>query len=650
MTISYAEKDILLGEATGVGHVCYVDALYCPSDTDYTPTKIIYKKNKYQNAQFSRLEVAFNQLARLFLDPKSTPTQGLVKNEAGEITGLAVEHLCYVIEQKESLKPSFYQLTNPKVDCSYEETKPAQAEEIPLYFFDKLPPEFFADLLKEEQEKRLKIDYASLANIFTGPYSLEEDDLHKGNFGFYLVNKEEMNTRHRVPTVAFFKVDPDLMFAQSIMSFISVRTTHWTQTDHAFDITAEDLIDFPNIKNSSNAYWPTKKGFFPFHEVQRKFLSYREVNSFVGLASNEDFKKAKWSNFYKHILMPSELIKQSLEQCLDKDDPEERALIALLTQATIERQAKLRAVLFSIEEFRNFVSTLTVAEEANLLNGITPHARVSSRRVMKGRITKELKKHQELCRSPQGFVKGDSPLHVAIKLGDYRYEETAHMYGNFITHKNAANQSPIDILFDKIKVQDTNITDAREDSRYTLLHLIENGAELSPEQQQLFESMQLENYTFRSAYINAAGAAVDYKQLKEVLQSVGEEHRFCLKFQKTIAIACLVEFIEKQRHNPQLATILEQLKQEVNGYSSVEDAAGLKYIRQLRSKLWIIRQIRGLYGNSSTLGEINELVDSKLAQLSASNSVSCFSFFAADISPPPEYYPRDLDEWPSTQI
>lgn len=66
----------------------------------------------------------------------------------------------------------------------------AHAEEIPYYFLDKLPQGFFASLLRAEQDNVFSIDYASLAQILAASYTLEEDDLHKGNFGLYFIEKE----------------------------------------------------------------------------------------------------------------------------------------------------------------------------------------------------------------------------------------------------------------------------------------------------------------------------------------------------------------------------------------------------------------------------------------------------------------------------
>lgn len=53
----------------------------------------------------------------------------------------------------------------------------------------------------------------------------------------------------------------------------------------------------------------------------------------------------------------------------------------------------------------------------------------------------------------------------------------------------------------------------------------------------------------------------------------------------------------------------------MDGKGTKSENAALMYIRQLRSRLWIVRQIRGLYGWSTTQGEIDYMIDKELARL-----------------------------------
>jgi hypothetical protein len=364
MVESYNLADIDLGRPTYSGHVTYLDAVYNPPETKEKPSKVIFKKNKYDKAKFSRLEVAFSQLARLFLAKDLTAHQKLVVNDSNEVVGLVTEHLCYVIGQKEGLNQSFFTLDNPQINCNYTRQHVEEVEKIPYYFFDKLPQGFFAQLLKAESEQALSIDYASLASILASSYTLEEDDLHKGNFGFYLIENEGK------PRVVFFKIDHDLMFADSIMSFNAARISHLMHGSHAFDISAEDLLCFPCLKNSTNSYWPTKIGYLSTPWDNKGYHNSKEVEAFSLLAEVPEFKKAKWMAFYKHILLPAELIECSLKESLDENSAHERAQIALMVQATVARQARLKSMLFSIKEFRDFVGDLTRNEHESLLKEV----------------------------------------------------------------------------------------------------------------------------------------------------------------------------------------------------------------------------------------------------------------------------------------
>ena len=225
----YNIKDIILGLPSHSGHEAYLSALHRLDNQ-----KIIYKKNKYGIASFSRLEVSFSQLAKLFLSPDLTPSQRLVVDDENQVVGVAVQHLCYAVENKEGLEHAFYTLNNPHSNCKTTKHRISDLAKIPIYFLDKLPQGFYAQLLKAEKAGQLTIDYDSLASILATSYTMEEDDLHKGNFGFYLVEKEGK------PQVEFFKIDHDLMFVDSIMGFHTRRPFHLFHGPSAFDIFGED--------------------------------------------------------------------------------------------------------------------------------------------------------------------------------------------------------------------------------------------------------------------------------------------------------------------------------------------------------------------------------------------------------------------------
>lgn len=622
MTILYNIKDFELGRPAHSGHVTYPDAVYVPPDTNSTPLKVVFKKNKHDRAELSRLEVAFSQLARLFLARESTPFQKLVTDDSREVVGLAVQHLCYVIENKEGEKSGFYNLTDPATGCELSSIKPENAAKIPYYFLDKLPQGFFVNLLEAERSKKLSIDYSSLASILTSSYTLEEDDLHKGNFGFYIVK------RGGKPQVVFFKIDHDLMYVDSIMSFTTRRVTHFFSGCHAFDITARDLRNFPNLSDSSNTYWPSRKRYLYNPRDNKEYKNQDEVDAFASLAKVPEFERAKWLSFYKHILLSDELIQASLRECLDYGNDCDRSKIALISQATIARQANLKAMLFSLKEFRDVVTGLTEQEKNSLIMeieaGSTPENRTETIELAK----RSLSYYEDKCKSEHFFEEDDTPLHIAIKLGDYRYDETLRMYGNFINCKNSSGKTPLDIAMEMEMSRNPaqHSTDIRKDMRLTMKHLLQNGAEESPAFTEFNKKEQVESYQFATPYLNQAIKAKTYHQLKDVLRDLGEDSSLCLKFKKQLAVECITQFIHANTNRANLKGILTKLRNEIDGNCTPSESAGLSYIRQLRSRLWIIRQIRGMYGWTTTQGEIHSVIDKELERLKSSrcNSPSFF--------------------------
>ncbi|TAL60132.1 MAG: hypothetical protein EPN84_10080 [Legionella sp.] len=620
MTKSFVFENITLGDPSISGHVCYPNAKYA-SVTDKAHTQIIYKENKFGISLYSRLEVAFSKLAQLFFEKNTIAPQELVVNQNQEVLGVAIDHLCYVINKREQGKRNYCKLKN-KVNCDYTPVKIKSNTDIPIYFLDKFPDEYFADLLQAEADKKVRIDYASLANVTAGSYTLEEDDLHKGNICFYLVRKSKKS----VPTVVFCKIDHDLMFMNSIMSFYDLRITNWNKTLHAYDISAVDLIDFPKLETSLNFYWPTRKSLFPFLLPNKKYRTDREVDSFCSIGKKPEYIKAKWMNFYKHILISQDEIIHSLSQCLDSNDPAERAHINLITQSIITRQAHLRAVLFSIAEFREFVKKLTVKEKASLVKEVGNKNKTSSK----------MATYHELCTdATKGITKGDTPLHVAIKLGEYRYDETLQMFGQYINQCNNLNQRPIDIAYALEQQQKQPAKDIRCDMPYIRKHLLENGSTKIAG----IDNTEILNTRFKTFYINRAEATLNYEELSDTLREIGEDHSFSLKFKKNLAIECVERFIEGAQNRPGYKKMLLRLKVDMNGDGPGAD--NFKYIRQHRNSLWFIRQIFGLYGETYSLGEIRNLIDDALSRIPAKEP-NCFSFFSGNSQEIPEYSQRPI--------
>ncbi|RUR20146.1 ankyrin repeat domain-containing protein [Legionella qingyii] len=625
MAAFFQIRDITLGPASHAsGHEAYLKAVYTPPNREKPPYKIIYKKNKYDRAEFSRLEVMFSQLARLFLLSDLTPSNNLVVDEEKNILGLAVQHLCYVIANKERSEHDFYTLNDPNTGCTTSPFRPNDPIQIPIYFLDKLPQGFFARLVEAEIDGNLTIDYESLASILATSYTLEEDDLHKGNYGFYLVE------RNGKPQVVFFKIDHDLMFVDSIMGFHTRRPFHLIHGAHAFDITIEDLKSLTCLTHSSNSYWPTKFGYIANPFDNKEYHNYADINAFSLLSHNPLFINAKWKSFYKHILIPNELIKQTLQDCAEMESASDRAEVALMTQTTIARIARLRAALFSIKEFRNYVCKLDKGQTEALLKEIIPPHLLTE--VLVHKVRESFHQYENLCKAGGGFEEGDTPLHTAIKLGEYRYEETLSMFGEFINVKNKAGKTPLDIAAERVRAGTIDESDAQNNGMLISKHLIQNGAQITKIYRDSGLPSIVKAYAFKNPYLEGIRPNMSYRSFKQILRDIGEDHRFCLKFQKNLALECIKHFIKVNKEHPKFENRLHQLRYDINGYSSEEESAGVKYIRQLRSKLWIIRQLRGLYGWSSTQWEINTLINRALEQHETKKSNS-FCFFSCGTQP-----------------
>jgi hypothetical protein len=597
------------------GHVVHVKASYTAADGGVRP--IVYKENKAGHAELSRFEVAFSALARLFLSSELTPRLSLVKNAQHAVCGVACEHVSETIARREGL-PTFYSvnLEKEKLNCTPQIV--ARVSDIPYYFLDQYPASFFSTLMQAEKKGELLLDFSSLAEILACSYTLEEDDLHKGNIGFYV--KEEQAK----PKVCFFKIDHDLMLADSVMSHCHARALNWGYGAHAFDISKRDLVHFPLIHDSKNHYWPTTRRAIT--GLGRKaYKTETEVQSYASLASSVEFREKKWLAFYKHILIPKDVIESSLSEHLDRDDPVERAELRLVTQAVLARQAKLRANLFAIEEFRQFVVDLSQDEaktralcEAVFCGDLQCYGDDTA-------VQQTLNEHFRLCDSgnEQGFKRGDTPLHVAIRLNDYRYYETWDAFGQFVHNKNVEGETALDVA---VSLAKQSPEDIRADSLCTMKHLLLQGALKTVAFNTYIgktyigkTKLCLRDYSFQvTGYPSQARQATDVAALKRVLRDLSEDPRYCLKMQKEIAVLCLQQFIKCHRNNPDLKTMLLDFKLALNGQQAkaIAPASELQFIRQLRSRLWIVRVIRGLMGGTSTQVQLNSLINKTLKELS----------------------------------
>lgn len=588
------------------GHVIYKAKL----STQSTSQSIFYKENKHGETLASQMEVAFSGLASRFLKPRLTAVQALVKDK-GKITGVLSKYLGYTAGEREGDEAEFYAI-GPDGTIELQSRVYPEPNQIPIHFFNDLPPGFFTRLTSAFKEGSLTFDMASLASVLATAYTLEEDDLHKGNFCFYITKK--LTEKGYKPHVVFMKIDHDLMMADSVMSHGHARVANWLYQKNAFSITERDLLHFPKLLDSQNHYWPTSRRLFVKPFDPKVYNDSNEITAFSALSTNPEFVRAKWQEFYKHILIPRQLIEDDVAKGFDHNNPADRAQITLITNAVVARQARLRAVLFSITEFRHFVESLHVdgdnpldTIENEIFTGVAP----LTKEKLQVEFKKETAFHHTLCTDKgKGFKEKDTPLHAAIRLGDYRYDETWDAFSQFARKKNEDGMTPMQLVMSQISQAEEKkpaSDDPRKNPFFIASHLLRQGVKHSMSHDL---RQQLSDYSLPTAHLSRAQKAASLAELLSVFQTIGEDERFTLKMRKDLAISALETFIEAQADNPKLRTILFDFRKALN----VDKAPQLQYIRQLRSELWIIRQIRGLFGGTHTQVSLTGLVDQQLAK------------------------------------
>ena len=298
---------------------------FTTEEETYTPW--ITKLNKHEGkkgVEASVLEVAFSEVALLFIKPGLTPPAKLVVSgpeNNQKVTGVASENFnvqirrqmdagatCYsfdsatwqfksipkeidktkIPQERENLS-SRAPLSEPINDEAMEKRMQLDEAKKGVHFLDKMPPSFFPSLMEKHKNGLAVVDMESLASILTASYALEEDDLHKGNIGFYVTDVEVDGEIKKKFT--FFKIDHDLMFTDSIMSQKDMRFANVFYNKDSFKISTRDLDGFPDLRDSGNHYWPTKKRLMVAGD--KAYKNKEERDAFAGLKNDDAFKDAK---------------------------------------------------------------------------------------------------------------------------------------------------------------------------------------------------------------------------------------------------------------------------------------------------------------------------------------------------------------------
>lgn len=622
---------------------------------DQRKLKVYYKRNKNGDPLLSINEVAFSELARLLMPRSITPRHYLVKNkETGLISGLINQDIGVIIGERESIQSTTFLKVDPITD-HFEGVYVSEESLIPYVFFSQLPHGYFAKLMKMRKNNEINIDMESLASVLAGKYMLEEDDLHKGNFGFYVVEQ------HGKPLIKFFTIDHDLLLANSITSFIHFRIPNIGYTDTSFNITPEDLIGFPDLQDSLNHYWPTKKRIWVRSGDDKVYTSFEEMEAFKNLKDDPEFNQAKWKRFLKGVFLTDELMQVALGLHLNKNNPNDLAKVELIAQAMNERLIQLRANLLSIEEFRAYVISQEgqddlqslINEYEAYINDVLEHCELGTKNPGEFReeLLKGVRESAEFCKDccrvnpgrPELAVQtGDTPLHVAIRIGQYRFEESEKAYGNYWNSLNKETQSkqPIDVAVEMARnyIIDSNREDPAKDPFAVIQDLLQRGAKRTPELEHLLEEKKLviEHYRFNSKYYSLP--VKNYADLKKIITEIGSDLKLSLKTKKNIVLDLVNQHLNKLTKDE-----CGQFQADLNGGYNRPIAPEFLFISQLRTNLWIIRMIRGLYGMSSTRFELNSLLFNHSTKLQMGTVTQFFKPNSAEDNP----IDRPVDDYPS---
>ena len=632
-----------VGNAKSSGHTVDPRA-FTFIENRYRPWVFKHNKHKGQNgSDTSILEVAFSEVASLFIRPGLTPPANIVRDEAEQVMGVASEGFHVQIQNKisEGVKcysfnpdplvwtyPSLSDASKAKeiVDFDHrlpntdsaeerlllEEMTALQKAKLGVHFLDGMPPDFFHTLMAKHQTGEIIIDMDSLASILTVSYVLEEDDLHKGNIGFYVTDMTDAhdNTKKKF---TFFKIDHDLMFMDSIMAPIDMRSANMFYNENSFKMTPRDLDGFPDLQDSGNHYWPTKRRTMV--KGTKAYGNAGERQAFKDLQSNPDFIKAKWRYFFKYSVMPMELIVQSLTIHLDEERDIDK--INLIKNSVSTRLAQLKQTLLASKGFMPYFREDGESAIAEIQKEIQVYMTTAD--ISETEQDNILSKIRSTYRQLDDIATNDySSLKKAMILDCYIFSATSepsvddlHWAKAQFTHYKTTDDRPNAFKYACILV---HLTD-----RYETLPEKEDVKNISTciaykNECASYKNKYLkpEQITTFAQFIDAANKIRDCdlplkKQKNELLAvlknaSLGVDELLHLK----------LELDTKIQDDPALGYAKKFLRNKLGNTAPKE--ASLKFINQLRSDLWLIRDIRGTYGTTATSSMMIKEIDRQLSR------------------------------------
>lgn len=487
-------------------------------------------------------------------------------------------------------------------------------------FLDKLPQNFFEKLLAEKNAGNIAIDMDSLADVFTTAYGLEEDDLHKGNIGYYVTLEDDK------PCFHFFKIDHDLSFSDKMMSTRSARLANLTYTGKEFRINAADLQGFPDLRHSGNHYWPTKKAFFVAGD--KAYQSLQDRLAYQSLKHDPDFEFAKWQRFLKQAVIPSELLGKGLKKTLD-DAPntaEAKSALAMVLRATSSRFSELRVALVEVPEFRKFILENESQAKKFILNELQQYA------TNLGCSEDEINAYrEEVSNSLKSIMKASiasnshTALHTAVIAQAYRCFETGEYFYSDLNNKDSQGLTALDQAISyyelyslKVNTQDgiaeQNEYNQRMRTYYAdvVCDLTRYKAEYTKMDSAAFQKMLAE--AKQTCSLGLQPLVCSLTEFKQKLEHIRSQPMGTLKHDKM----CALELLRRAHlSRDELVQLHEELQ-------PTEPEGALKFIKELRSEIWIVKYIRGAYGTTATSRDMLSCIDSKIAELDRCEELDSF--------------------------
>ncbi len=569
-----------------IGSGSHVTAHETFHDYYYDNAPVVIKMNRrISNSKMAAIfEVGFGAIAKLFIKPGLTPTQHIMLKN-GEVRGVVSRNMSYELDRlrshrvvyklKQALNQNLALFTNDQgaaINTPWQPLVAGDSAKLGLVFLNETPQIFFDELLRMHQQKIITIDMDSLASIFTAAYVLEEDDLHKGNFGFYATHVAGQIV------VTFFKIDHDLMFNDSIMSRQHLRLANIAYNGDSFKITRRDILQFPDLQDSGNHYWPTKWRFIT-DGSSKTYYRREELDAFATLKKDADFNNAKWYYFLKIIVMPREFVLAAVTYHLDP--VEDATEIAMIQTALDERLAKLRQTLLSIKSFRMYLLQQAPAIIDGLAAEIDASMEDVDYSVGTGLITDAF---QNLTAAAQ--LK--NPLCRSVLLGDYAFTERLGSIGRAIA------------IAEKEFYQAQSIGDESRAFKYACIIVDLAAKEKKRSLQPIYQTCLDTALDFKKTYLET-DVLVTFEDFQLQILKI-REAGLPLKQQKREVLALLT--------GSQLSPYTFALVQAAIQCDAPNSP--LKFVRQLRSSLWIVRQFRGMYGWTDTVHQMRIIIADKL--------------------------------------